>query len=621
MEKTKKGISMIVLVITIVVMIILAGVVILALSNSGIIGKANLGRIKSDLSSLMDEVQVKAAERKLNELDIKGSYKLSDWGIENATYEDRTIISEGKLRVKNTLKNDDIEKAATELGILLNKFNFLLKNTTGENLTNYRIYGNSVQSGIPSPDSLVSIQNLGDLVTDIKDANYGKYKVSVKVSGRNLFDSSKLTLTNTSCSKELSINGNSFSFKRISTKLTSAVFVRMYFEAGTYTISGSVEQSDGLLGGFGVYDLEKSTYLVNNSDKGMNTKTFVVPESKVYSLSFFCNYNSPESTEVTFSNIMLVKNESLFDIQKNPTLSPNSLAIRNDSSIRANLINTGGWAYNFYVLDDASQYVGKKVRIKVKFTASGTNKPLILMGLSTLDGKERKNLVDVSASEKEYSFIVPDITDDKKYFGLWLYSNAGSDTAELGDYVDYSDFMIMVDEETPYEQYISPKTFDIYLNAPLLRAGNVADYIDFNEKKVIRNIKKITLTGSESWHPESGGDYYVTLTDKKMGKINLISSNYLLSNSSNSPDQSFSGRVQNRAVGFYDTTNGPTLDKWKEFLTSRYNSNNPIYLQYELETPTEESITLPDISTFEGTTMISVVGENNVSASKIEAEY
>ena len=95
----------------------------------------------------------------------------------------------------------------------------------------------------------------------------------------------------------------------------------------------------------------------------------------------------------------------------------------------------------------------------------------------------------------------------------------------------------------------------------------------------------------------------------------------LLSNSSNSPDQSFSGRVQNRTVGFYDTTNGPTLDKWKEFLTSRYNSNNPIYLQYELETPTEESITLPDISTFEGTTMISVVGENNVSASKIEVEY
>ena len=98
-HKTKEGVSLIVLVITIIVMIVLAGAVILALNNSGIIGKANIGRAKSDLSTLMEEVQVKAAERKLNGLDVDGRYKLSDWGIERQEYEDRVIIDSGKLKV------------------------------------------------------------------------------------------------------------------------------------------------------------------------------------------------------------------------------------------------------------------------------------------------------------------------------------------------------------------------------------------------------------------------------------------------------------------------------------------------------------------------------------------
>lgn len=58
----KKGISLIVLVITILIMIILAGAIIITLSNQNIIGKATWSTFLSDRSNLQDQVTLKYAE-------------------------------------------------------------------------------------------------------------------------------------------------------------------------------------------------------------------------------------------------------------------------------------------------------------------------------------------------------------------------------------------------------------------------------------------------------------------------------------------------------------------------------------------------------------------------------
>jgi Tfp pilus assembly protein PilE len=57
MRKEKQGISLIVLVITIIVMIILAASVVITLSNSGIIGKANEAVIQMDLKNIQQEAE------------------------------------------------------------------------------------------------------------------------------------------------------------------------------------------------------------------------------------------------------------------------------------------------------------------------------------------------------------------------------------------------------------------------------------------------------------------------------------------------------------------------------------------------------------------------------------
>lgn len=66
-----------------------------------------------------------------------------------------------------------------------------LTKTFNENMSNYRIYGNSIQNDIPSSSNPVEVQSVGDLVTDVTDANYGKYKITVKESGKNLLDMRK----------------------------------------------------------------------------------------------------------------------------------------------------------------------------------------------------------------------------------------------------------------------------------------------------------------------------------------------------------------------------------------------------------------------------------------------
>lgn len=47
-------------------------------------------------------------------------------------------------------------------------------------LRDYKIYGNSVQNGTPSPDNPIEIQSVGDY-----DEETGKYKISIEVSNEN----------------------------------------------------------------------------------------------------------------------------------------------------------------------------------------------------------------------------------------------------------------------------------------------------------------------------------------------------------------------------------------------------------------------------------------------------
>ena len=135
--KKQKGISLIVLIITIVVIIILAASIILNLTNTNIIGNANTAVLKSDIATLQSELDLYVSDRFVDE---KGKYdrkKLSaDQGtamygtenvedensdgssniydiltsLEKSKYKNNVYIQEGKLVFKKSgLKDEEVE--------------------------------------------------------------------------------------------------------------------------------------------------------------------------------------------------------------------------------------------------------------------------------------------------------------------------------------------------------------------------------------------------------------------------------------------------------------------------------------------------------------------------------
>ena len=80
----KKGISLIVLVITIIVMIIIAGAIIISLNSSNVISKANEAVVKTDVGTLNDKLT-------LAYVDLRATYPTKD------TYNETDSLTVGSI--------------------------------------------------------------------------------------------------------------------------------------------------------------------------------------------------------------------------------------------------------------------------------------------------------------------------------------------------------------------------------------------------------------------------------------------------------------------------------------------------------------------------------------------
>ena len=96
----RKGISLIVLVITIIVMIILATAIILSLTNSGIIGKANKAKAESDKANLKEYVNTLQAEWELMTEAERGNQTFEQYAnskLEEKGYSKAAVGADGEV--------------------------------------------------------------------------------------------------------------------------------------------------------------------------------------------------------------------------------------------------------------------------------------------------------------------------------------------------------------------------------------------------------------------------------------------------------------------------------------------------------------------------------------------
>ncbi len=204
----------------------------------------------------------------------------------------------------------------------------------GDTATEYEEYGK-----MPSPDYPSEIKNVGDLVTDSSDTNYGKYKINIKTTGKNLYpnynsnhsaEQAGVTQTCNSNKNTITLNGTSNS--------TGGRNVLNYYNSGfkiekgkTYTLSCSLINGTTTSGTFNVLLADKNT----NAYKGKSctigtTATFTATESFTAILGI-----NIAKENVTFDNVevgmMIEENDTATEYEE---YSENTANIYLDEPLR-----------------------------------------------------------------------------------------------------------------------------------------------------------------------------------------------------------------------------------------------------------------------------------------------
>lgn len=202
-----------------------------------------------------------------------------------------------------------------------------------------------------------------------------------------------------------------------------------------------------------------------------------------------------------------------------------------------------------------------------------------------------------------------------EYLAIRLYCS------HLDTSINYDNIMLCESSEyVPYEPYIEPQTFDIYLDKPLRKLGDYADYIDFEKSVYVQKIS-VPIIKNLTWSKMS--DF--TATDGTVlyrYETNYLSKRYFTGDGKYSAkgdllcnalenvayttmrDNSISERVDTASYG---------TGRQIRILTSVYSTvaeMRAAFGDFEihciLENPIEESIDLPELPTFKGTTIYEI---------------
>lgn len=162
-------------------------------------------------------------------------------------------------------------------------------------------------------------------------------------------------------------------------------------------------------------------------------------------------------------------------------------------------------------------------------------------------------------------------------------------TDETSEYYGKYDVPITVNDETKH----------IYLDEPLRKIGDYADYIDFKNQKVIRNVGVKAYDGSENWknYPNNQG---FSIIEDSMKSQNLGDGlcNYFKTVKKFALAGIIYG-ANSKAMYFihlYASDSSLTVDEWKAKLSTWNTNGNPLTVYYILATSAEEDITIPNLT-------------------------
>ena len=530
--------------------------------------------------------------------------------------------------------------------------------TKYDKLRNLCIYGNSVQDGTPSPDNPIEIQSVGEKTKNLCE------KMTFISNGVVIVNPYKDGFKATA--KEGASGYNNY------VKSTVMLHLNKLEWGKTYTLSYYAEQSNPNMSSLfrvGYTNATNNSWVdfANKSvtNNSVNVITFTLPDEQPKymgadkggagsnGVQFLINVQRAtlDTLEtITITDIMLVEGtipaeyepankykipikvsgKNLFDI----SLIPNTKNITNNQDGTLTIIateNTGGYCNTTKKLSALCPdlKVGDVCVLSGDTNAINSyNKPTTYILLSIPKTSWRFG--------NEYART---ITQDDLDSLVVVYGSADTSETTISN--------IQIERGTtvtPYEPYQESKTYNIFLDEPLRKAGDYADYIDFKSGKLVRNIREFVLNeGNYKLSGEHLTDYnnkqttnrYVSFYDKKIvlsnGKNFASMTTHLpfcvtvwtkaaeIGYCTNS-DVQFHLRMSNATLGINAEDDGATrTQKMQEYINNQYNSETPIVLYYAMSTQNETEIDLPEIKLHKGTNIISV--GDTIASSKIEVQY
>lgn len=495
--------------------------------------------------------------------------------------------------------------------------NSTLETVTGTNelvvenaklLSNYRIYGNSVQSGTPAPDNYSGVENFGD--NNLLDMTY-----EMKHSGSE------------SVYQDRARNVNLIKIKNGVTYTITPIKLNGF----QYAVNTSSS----------VYPFKQYNYAGNNQGFNSSRYTFTATKDGYMSIllkksggSYFTlddingvkiNVSSNEENQykipikVTGKNLLDMKNAK-GGISNGVTASVNSDGSVNCTgtaeSVTINIWLLGGYYSTTEIMNlSPGKYCSKDITLMMY---DGTNR------------KQFQNCFEVSESEYPNGFSITAVRLKQSAVGAdWnktIYPMIEEGTVST--------------EWEPYQEEL----YNIYLNEPLRKIGEYSDYIDFKTGKVVRNIGKDNLSNIvlQSKTATVTSNNYMqtglyTANNLKFRSNNLLSDSSTLDNlpfimCENLPTISWNTMKNNNTIyglciteDSKKTSNEIRVSLPESVATSvstaqQWLSDNDssFYYVYLPKFVTEESVTLPTINLNSTRNYISI--DTSVSPSNTELE-
>lgn len=163
-------------------------------------------------------------------------------------------------------------------------------------------------------------------------------------------------------------------------------------------------------------------------------------------------------------------------------------------------------------------------------------------------------------------------------------------------------------------------TTNIYLDEPLRKIGKNADYIDFANGKVVRYVKRKRLTKAGTLYTIGGLVGFYT-------DFGFLDGNYFRIKGLSNREKTFTETLNDSTtiwlgvnnsivywIGILSKLGFTTLEQMNSWL-----SENETWIYWVSKTPAETPITLPNLPTFKGTSVVSV--DTTIQPSNAEIEY